>query len=136
MHADNHGPNIARRLIPCEHTVKPLQLPGIELILAGIVERDEIDVMRNPVIIGAQLVIGGVVREALCAKRGSVQPVGELNQIRRARLRRDGLVIARDEIDGKFAEGTDLMSDKSCQAPVSYAAILKDGAGKPSLAGG
>ena len=112
VHSDDDGADLWRCFIAREHGVEPFHLIGIELIGGGVVERNEIDIALHPVIVGAQLVIPRIVFQALRAERGRLQPIGELQQPGFARHRRDGLMVAHEQVDGQVTEGNHLARDE------------------------
>src|SRR5207302_857050 len=106
------GLNLAGIFITANDGKKPGFLCVIELIAAGVIERDEVDIVADPVVIGAEQMILGVVFEALRLDGGRFQPVRELGEVLFAARRRYGFVITRSEADRRRAEGRQLVGNK------------------------
>ena len=69
-----------------------------------VVEVDEVDSSFHPVVVGLELVVGGIVGQALLLHDGLVEPIGKLRYIFLAVLRRDGFVVADTEKYRKTAK--------------------------------
>src|SRR5580704_8687837 len=61
--------------------------------------------------------VSRIVAQALIADRGRRQPVRKLDEVGIARRGRYGLMIARAQVDGKAAEGCELMGDEVGPGP-------------------
>src|ERR1022692_2308406 len=81
VHTDDDRADSLIGFVPLNDGAEPLKLGVIELIAGGVVEGDEINVAIDPVIVGAEDAIGGIVGEALLAEGGGVDPVGELQEV-------------------------------------------------------
>src|SRR6202142_3375332 len=95
--------------IRAECSLKPRQLIGIELIGGGVVESDKVNAVLDPMVVRPELEILAIVVEALFAQERSIEPIGELNQVLIACLRRDDLVVSDGEKHGQGAEGKKLI---------------------------
>ena len=105
MHADDQRLNGGGLFGAVDYGMKPGELGGIELVGAGVIHGDEIDIAIDPVIVRPQFMILRIVLQALCAQRRCIEPVGKLYEVLFARGGRDGLVIPGAQQDGECAKG-------------------------------
>ena len=78
MHTNDKGVHIPVGFVTSKRSLNPSNLRVIELIVGGVVERNEIHPSLNPVIISSKFVIAGIVAKSLGANRWRVEPVREL----------------------------------------------------------
>jgi len=78
MHANDNAAHVCVGFIARKHALDPSNLCVVELVVGGIVQRDEIHRSLNPMVIGPEFVITGIVAESLRSDRWRIEPIGKL----------------------------------------------------------
>ena len=99
MHAQHHRANGGILRVLRQHALEPGHLVGVEHVGRGVVHADEIDAALDPVIVGLDQMIVGIVGQALLPYHRLIEPVGELRDVLRPGLRRYQFVVPDPQED-------------------------------------
>ncbi len=96
MHPGDDRANGRIGEVLCEGALKPAQLRGVKLFRRDVVKEVERDAALDPVEIGFDQMIPGIVLEALRAQDRRVEPIRKLNDEILARLERGNRFVISD----------------------------------------
>ena len=112
VHADHDRADLAGGFFARHEAVEPFELLIIELVIRGVVERDEIDIVADPMKVSVQSVVLGVVGQTLIPYGRRFEPIGELRQVAFAGHGPNGFVIANAQKNRQLSKRAELMGDE------------------------